>query len=165
MQCQHLHCSQLFAEVFRGRFRRQMEPPRRRQVFVASVGEPGYARVCRPAWLDHRPAGERSRLSSFPAATAGQVALKDIASLRPLSGLYSATAKPGPSTKQSECTLFNVCENDFQILLRQSNQINSGLRLSGRARWYGEIYICMLAESGLPEQTISWLAGNRVSPS
>jgi hypothetical protein len=31
--------------------------------------------------------GERSRLWSFPAATAGEVALKDIASLRPLSGL------------------------------------------------------------------------------
>jgi hypothetical protein len=47
-----------------------------------------------PAWLDHRPAGERSRLWSFPAATAGEVALKDIASQRPTSGLYSATAKP-----------------------------------------------------------------------
>ena len=33
-----------------------------------------------PAWLDHRPAGERSRLWSFPAATAAEVALKDIAS-------------------------------------------------------------------------------------
>jgi hypothetical protein len=115
--------------------------------------------------LDHRPAGERSRLWSFPAATAGEVALKDIASQRPTSDLYSATAKPGPSTKLPKCTLFNVCENDFQILLRQSTQINSGLRLSGRARWYGVIYICMLAEPGLPEQTISWLAGHRVSRS
>ena len=78
-----------------------------------------------PAWLDHRPAGERSRLWSFPATTAGEVALKDIASQRPTSGLYSATAKPGPSTKLPERTLFNVCENDFQILLRQSNQIKS----------------------------------------
>src|SRR5664280_2485447 len=76
-----------------------------------------------PAWLDHRPAGERSRLWSFPAATAGEVALKDIASQRSLSGLYSATAEPGPSTKLPECTLFNVCENDFKILFRQSNQI------------------------------------------
>jgi hypothetical protein len=92
-----------------------------------------------PAWLDHRPAGERSRLWSFPAATAGEAALKDIASQRPTFGLYSATAKPGPSTKLTECTLFNVCENDFQIRLRQFNQINSGLRLSSRARWYGVI--------------------------
>src|ERR1019366_10236367 len=121
--------------------------------------ESRHARICRPARLDHRPAGERSRLWSFPAATAGEVALKDIASQRPTFGLYSATAKPGPSTKLPECTLFNVYENDFQILLRQSNQINSGLRLSGRARWYGVICICMLVELGLPEQTISWLAG------
>ena len=118
-----------------------------------------------PAWLDHRPAGERSRLWSFPAATAGEVALKDIASQRSLSGLYSATAEPGPSTKQPACTLFIVCENDLHILLRQSNPINSGLRLSGRARWYGVIYTCMLAEPGLPGQTISWLAGHRVSRS
>src|ERR1039458_8973706 len=141
------------------------DPGLRRQVFVAAWENRAMREYAAPAWLDHRPAGERSRLWRFPAATAGEVALKVIASQRPLSGLYSATAKPGPSTKQPECTLFNVCENDFQILLRQSNQINNGLRLSGRARWYGVIYICMLAESGLPEQTISWLAGHWVSRS
>jgi hypothetical protein len=100
-----------------------------------------------PAWLDHRPAGERSRLWSFPATTAGEVALKDIASQRPTSGLYSATAKPARSTKQPECTLFNVCENDFQILVRQS----------GRARWHGVIYICMQAESGITTSRADYL--------
>jgi len=88
-----------------------------------------------------------AKLWSFPAATAGEVALKDIASQRPTSGLYSATAKPARSTKQPECTLFNVCENDFQILVRQS----------GRARWHGVIYICMQAESGITTSRADYL--------
>jgi hypothetical protein len=100
-----------------------------------------------PAWLDHRPAVERSWLWSFPAATAGEVALKDVASQRPTAGLYSATAKPARSTKQPECTLFNVCEDDFQILVRQS----------GRARWHGVIYICMQAESGIMTSRADYL--------
>ncbi len=118
-----------------------------------------------PAWLDHRPAGERSWLWSCPPATAGEVALKDIASQRPTSGLYSAPLDPA-HRQNSPSALFSTFVKMISRFC-SANPINSGLRLSGRARWHGVVYIRMQAESGITTSRADYLLvdGHRMSRS